>query len=100
MNVWDCFETLLRENNPRLMVIIETDDARYLLAVRDALRALTTNRITKGKIANAKQVLAQQPKEAHDEASPHHNAAPMAQSQPRRARGARNSNRTAVAAKG
>jgi hypothetical protein len=70
MNVWDCLETLKRENNPRLMVIIEMDDARYLLAVRDALKALATNRVTKGKIANAKYLL----KEADHEASPHHQA--------------------------
>jgi hypothetical protein len=32
VNIWDCLETLMRENNPRLMVIVEIDDARYLLA--------------------------------------------------------------------
>ena len=86
MNVWDCFETLMRENNPRLMVIIETDDARYLLAVRDALKACARTGASKGRIANAKQLLAQPSKEAHNvEASPHDHAAAVAKPRLRRA---------------
>jgi hypothetical protein len=40
MNIWDCLEQLKRENNPRLMVIVEADDAHYLLAVRASYRDL------------------------------------------------------------
>lgn len=98
MNVWDCLETLMRENNPRLMVIIEIDDARYLLAVREALKALATTRATKNKIANAKQLLAG--KESDHEASPHHHAEAVTRPQLRRARGARNHHGAAVAVKG
>ena len=43
-----------REKNPRLVVIVETEDADHLLAVREALKALATTGVTKGKIANAK----------------------------------------------
>jgi hypothetical protein len=58
MNVWDALEQLKREGNARLVVIVEADDARHLLAVRDALRALATTRVSKNKIANAKELLA------------------------------------------
>jgi hypothetical protein len=86
MNVWDCFETLVRENNPRLMAIIETDDARYLLEVRDALKALTRAGVSKGRITNAKQLLVQPSKEAHHvEASPPDHTGAVAKPRLRRA---------------
>jgi hypothetical protein len=67
-----------------LVVIVEAADARYLLAVRDALKTLATaTRVTKGKIANARHLLEQ--KEADDEASSHHHADAVARPQLRRA---------------
>jgi hypothetical protein len=59
MNIWSCLEQLKREKNPRLVVIVEAEDAKHLLAVREALKALATTRVTKNKIANAKELLAQ-----------------------------------------
>jgi hypothetical protein len=58
LGVWQCFERLQRENNPRLVALIERKDAEHLLAVRAALKVLTTTGVTKGKIANAKRLLA------------------------------------------
>ena len=40
-------------------MIVEAEDAKHLLAVREALKALATTRETKNKIANAKELLAQ-----------------------------------------
>ncbi|UPK03149.1 hypothetical protein [Bradyrhizobium sp. 170] len=56
--VWHCLERLARENNPRLVAIIEIKDARHLLETRAALTALVTTGISKGKIASAKRLLA------------------------------------------
>jgi hypothetical protein len=86
MNIWDCLEQLKRENNPRLMVIVEADDAHYLLAVRDALKALANARVTKGKIAHAQQLLAQPWKEDSHDRIPHHQAGAVARPQLRRTR--------------
>jgi hypothetical protein len=58
-NIWVCLETLMREKNPRLVALVEAKDARHLLAVRDALKALATTRVTEGKIATAKHLLAE-----------------------------------------
>ena len=98
MNVWDALEQLTRENNPRLVVIVEADDARYLLAVREAMTALATPRMAKGKIANARHLLVQ--KEANDEAGPHHPAEAVGRPQLRRAPSARRHHRAAMAAVG
>jgi hypothetical protein len=86
MNIWDALETMQRENNSRLFVIVEAADADHLLAVRDALKALTRAGVSKGRIANAKALLAQPLKEAADEVRPHHHADAVARPQPRRAR--------------
>jgi hypothetical protein len=57
--VWHCLERLQRENNPRLVALIERKDAKHLLAVRAMLKAFVTTGVTKGKIATAKRLLAQ-----------------------------------------
>jgi hypothetical protein len=59
MNIWRCLEQFKHEKNLRLVVIVEAEDAKHLLAVREALKALATTRVTKNKIANAKELLAQ-----------------------------------------
>jgi hypothetical protein len=58
LGVWHCLERLARENNPRLVAIIEIKDARHLLQVREALKASATTGVTKAKTANAKRLLA------------------------------------------
>lgn len=58
MNVWHALETLASERNPRMVVIVEIEDAKHLLAVRTSLKVLaTSSRVSKGSIAAAKQLL-------------------------------------------
>lgn len=59
LGIWQCLDRLMREGNPRLVVIVERKDARQLLATRAALKTLVTNGINKNKIATAKRLLAQ-----------------------------------------
>jgi hypothetical protein len=59
LGVWDCLERLQRENNPRLVALIERKDAERLLKVRNTLKVLVTAGATKKLIASAKRLLAQ-----------------------------------------
>jgi hypothetical protein len=60
LGVWHCLGRLAREKNPRLVAIIEIEDAKQLLQMREALEALATGNIGKAKIATAKRLLAKQ----------------------------------------
>ena len=46
--------------NPRLVAIIEIKDAKELLEMRAALKALATGNVGRAKIAAAKRLLAKQ----------------------------------------
>ena len=56
--VWQCLERLQGENNPRLVAIIEREDAQRLLAMRKALTELVATGVTKRKVAAARRLLA------------------------------------------
>jgi hypothetical protein len=60
LGVWHCLQRLARENNPRLVAIIERKDAKHLLETREALKALATGNVGKAKITAAKRLLAKQ----------------------------------------
>lgn len=60
LGVWHCLERLARENNPRLVAIIERKDAKHLLETRAALQALATGNVGRANIAAAKRLLAKQ----------------------------------------
>jgi hypothetical protein len=55
--LWTALEALAREDNPRLVAIIEIKDARHLLKMRAALLALVTGAPSKEKVGNAKRLL-------------------------------------------
>jgi hypothetical protein len=57
LGVWKCLDRLARENNPRLVAIIEIKDARHLLAMRSALKTLATGAVSKENVARAKRLL-------------------------------------------
>jgi hypothetical protein len=59
LGVWHCLERLQREDNPRLVVLLERKDAEQLLAMRAALKSLIVSGASKDKIAMAKRLLAQ-----------------------------------------
>jgi formate-dependent nitrite reductase cytochrome c552 subunit len=58
--VLELFKTApdVRRSQPGADFLV-AEDAKHLLAVREALKALATTRVTKNKIANAKELLAQ-----------------------------------------
>lgn len=60
LGVWDCLGRLAREKNPRLVAIIEIKDAKQLLEMRAALKALATGNVGRAKLAAAKRLLAKQ----------------------------------------
>ena len=57
--LWHCFEQLARENNPRLVALVERREAEQLLRMRNTLKVLVTAGATKRLIATAKRLLAQ-----------------------------------------
>jgi hypothetical protein len=57
--LWHCFEQLVRENNPRLVALVERREAEQLLRMRNTLKVLVTAGVTKRLIATAKRLLAQ-----------------------------------------
>jgi len=59
LGVWHCLEQLQRENNPRLIALIERKDAEQLLKMRNTLKVLVTAGATKKLVATAKRLLAQ-----------------------------------------
>jgi hypothetical protein len=59
MNVWNALEALCGQDNPRLVVIIEKDDAAQIMALRYALAEILDG-ITERKIIHAKQLLGMQ----------------------------------------
>lgn len=61
MNVWDALQQLCEEDNPRLFVMVEIEDARQIMALREALRAVVT-RGTEKKLNHARELLGMRPK--------------------------------------
>lgn len=59
LGLWNCFEQLAREDNPRLFAMIERREAEQLLKMRNTLQLLVTAGATKKLIASAKRQLAQ-----------------------------------------
>jgi hypothetical protein len=57
--LWQAVEQLARENNPRLVALIERREAEQLLRMRNTLKVLVTAGATKRLVASAKRLLAQ-----------------------------------------
>jgi hypothetical protein len=57
--LWTALEALARENNPRLVALIERREAEQLLKMRNTLKVLVTAGATKKLVATAKRLLAQ-----------------------------------------
>ncbi|TYL87386.1 hypothetical protein [Bradyrhizobium cytisi] len=59
LGLWYCIEQLAREDNPRLVGLIQRKEAERLLQMRNTLKLLVTAGATKKLIASAKRQLAQ-----------------------------------------